>query len=85
MVAHFEYDSKKSEANFERHGIDFIDAQELWATTHVVIPAKDVAGEPLRHLREDDGKSLCGYFYEKERGNPFDQLSSGRRKMGENP
>ncbi len=45
MVAHFEYDSKKSEANFERHGIDFIDAQELWATTHVVIPAKDVAGE----------------------------------------
>jgi len=26
----FEFDSKKSAANFEKHGIDFKDAQDLW-------------------------------------------------------
>jgi len=26
----FEYDSKKSTSNLEKHGIDFVSAQELW-------------------------------------------------------
>ena len=26
----FEFDSKKSESNKKKHGIDFIEAQELW-------------------------------------------------------
>lgn len=26
----FEYDAIKSDANLEKHGIDFIEAQELW-------------------------------------------------------
>lgn len=26
----FEFDESKSQANLEKHGIDFLDAQELW-------------------------------------------------------
>ena len=26
----FEFDPKKSESNLEKHGIDFIEAQEIW-------------------------------------------------------
>lgn len=26
----FEFDPKKSESNLEKHGIDFVDAQEIW-------------------------------------------------------
>ncbi len=37
----FEFDEKKSQANLEKHGIDFIDAQQLWDDTDLLeIPAK---------------------------------------------
>lgn len=37
----FEFDEDKSRANFEKHGIDFIDAQKLWNDKNrVVITAK---------------------------------------------
>ena len=44
----FEFDPKKSRLNWERHGIDFEDAQALWEEFHVVIAAKPVAAE-VRH------------------------------------
>ena len=37
----FEFDERKSQANFEKHGIDFIEAQELWIDPYFIeIPAK---------------------------------------------
>jgi hypothetical protein len=37
----FEFDPNKSESNLERHGIDFIHAQELWLDLdRVEVPAK---------------------------------------------
>jgi len=37
----FEYDSRKSESNRKKHGIDFDSAQELWDDPFLVeIPAK---------------------------------------------
>ncbi len=37
----FEYDSQKSQSNFEKHGIDFEKAQALWADAdYLEIPAK---------------------------------------------
>ena len=41
----FEYDAQKSRSNKERHGVDFETTQELWETTHIVIPARNVKGE----------------------------------------
>jgi uncharacterized DUF497 family protein len=39
----FEFDKIKSEANIKKHGIDFIDAQELWHDPDcIVFPAKTV-------------------------------------------
>ena len=36
----FEFDERKSQANLEKHGIDFIEAQELWTDPYFVeIPA----------------------------------------------
>ena len=33
---YFEYDEKKSNSNLGKHGIDFLDAQELWLDPDVI-------------------------------------------------
>ena len=39
----FEYDKVKSAANHKKHGIDFLEAQELWNDPDcIVIPARTV-------------------------------------------
>jgi uncharacterized DUF497 family protein len=37
----FEFDPRKSESNKSKHGIDFVEAQALWKSKHVVLSAKD--------------------------------------------
>lgn len=44
-MAGFEYDPNKSRENERRHGINFVQAQELWDSTHIIIPAKNVSWE----------------------------------------
>ena len=40
-MAFFEFDAKKSESNRTKHGIDFVEAQELWNDPKLLeIPAK---------------------------------------------
>lgn len=41
----FEFDPAKSEANLEKHGIDFLEAQELWADIDRVEFSLQSAGE----------------------------------------
>ena len=39
----FEFDPAKSESNREKHGIDFVDAQELWDDpNHLIVPARSI-------------------------------------------
>lgn len=39
----FEFDERKSQTNLEKHGIDFVQAQELWSDSYLIeIPAKTV-------------------------------------------
>jgi Uncharacterized protein conserved in bacteria len=39
----FEFDAQKSRINLEKHGIDFVQAQELWSDPYLLeIPAKTV-------------------------------------------
>ena len=39
----FEYDTLKSQSNREKHGIDFLEAQELWNDENLLeIPAKTI-------------------------------------------
>ena len=35
-MSDFEYDDDKSQANLEKHGIDFLDAQALWRDTDLL-------------------------------------------------
>lgn len=49
-MASFECDPRKSESNLERHGIDFEEAQKLWAGDYAVLPAKRTAGEERQML-----------------------------------
>lgn len=37
---HFEFDAYKSKANFKKHGIDFVKAQDLWKGPSVEFAAK---------------------------------------------
>jgi uncharacterized protein len=37
----FEFDPPKSESNQPKHGIDFVEAQALWKSKHVLLGAKD--------------------------------------------
>ena len=42
----FEYDEDKSKINKEKHGIDFVEAQNLWQDENaLVVPANIVDGE----------------------------------------
>lgn len=39
----FEFDERKSQGNLEKHGIDFLEAQELWKDPDLLeIPAKNI-------------------------------------------
>jgi uncharacterized DUF497 family protein len=38
----FEFDPQKSESNKAKHGIDFVEAQVIWRSKHIVLCAKDV-------------------------------------------
>lgn len=37
----FEFDPGKSDSNKAKHGIDFVEAQALWKSKHVLLGAKD--------------------------------------------
>ena len=41
----FEFDEKKSESNLDKHGIDFVEAQDLWADVYMVQARLDYGGE----------------------------------------
>jgi uncharacterized DUF497 family protein len=42
----FMFDEAKSQANREKHGIDFVDAQALWLDPHIVTLAARTDKEP---------------------------------------
>ena len=47
----------------ERHGIDFVEAQGLWAEPHLIMPAKTVGGEQRWGLvAKMDGAYWVAFF-----------------------
>lgn len=47
----FEFDPAKSRSNLDKHGIDFLEAQNLWLDERLlVVPARLVAGHEPRWL-----------------------------------
>ena len=45
----FEYDENKSLINKEKHGIDFVDAQNLWQDENALIVPANIIGDEERY------------------------------------
>jgi uncharacterized protein len=53
----FEFDEGKSQANAEKHGIDFVEAQALWSDPNLIeIPAKTLDEPRLLLIGRINGK-----------------------------
>jgi uncharacterized DUF497 family protein len=59
----FEYDDNKSQANLEKHGIDFVKAQDLWLDNRLfVVPATTEEEPRYVVFGMIDGKHWTGVF-----------------------
>ncbi len=58
---YFEFDPKKSDSNKKKHGIDFIEAQELWGDVDLLeIPAKTTDESRFLVIGKIDEKHWAG-------------------------
>jgi len=55
----FEYDENKSQINKEKHGIDFVDAQNLWKNEDALIIAANIVDEEVRYALISVFKDRC--------------------------
>lgn len=55
----FEYDENKSLMNKEKHGIDFVDAQNLWQNENALIVPANIIGEEERYALISIFKDKC--------------------------
>ena len=52
----FEFDPRQSESNKAKHGIDFVEAQALWKSRHVLLSAKDALEKRYLVIGTIDGE-----------------------------
>jgi uncharacterized DUF497 family protein len=60
----FDYDENKSQTNLQKHGIDFVDAQNLWRDPKgIVVPAR-TTGDEVRYalIARHEGKCHVAIF-----------------------
>ena len=55
----FEYDENKSQINKEKHGIDFVDAQNLWRDENALIVPANIVDEEIRYALISKFKNKC--------------------------
>jgi uncharacterized DUF497 family protein len=55
----FEYDENKSQINKEKHGIDFIDAQNLWKDENALIVSANIIDDEVRYALISILKNKC--------------------------
>lgn len=55
----FEYDNHKSQINKEKHGIDFVDAQNLWKDEDALIIAANIIDDEVRYALISVFKDKC--------------------------
>ncbi|MDR0936255.1 MAG: BrnT family toxin [Oscillospiraceae bacterium] len=79
----FEYDKSKSRGNFEKHGIDFVEAQRLWDDGSLLYKPSDYYGSELRWLVTGmiDDKYYTAVI--TTRGNDYIRIISVRRARKE--
>ena len=55
----FEYDENKSKINKEKHGIDFVEAQNLWQDKNALIIPANIVDEEIRFALISMFKNRC--------------------------
>jgi len=55
----FEYDENKSKINKEKHGIDFVEAQNLWQNENALIVPANIVDEEVRFALISLFKGKC--------------------------
>ena len=55
----FEYDENKSQINKEKHGIDFVEAQNLWKNENALIVPANIIDEEVRFALISIFKNKC--------------------------
>lgn len=55
----FEYDENKSQINKEKHGIDFVVAQNLWRDENALIIPANIVDEEIRYALISKFKNKC--------------------------
>ena len=55
----FEYDENKSLVNKEKHGIDFVEAQNLWQNEDSLIVPANITGDEVRYALISIFKDKC--------------------------
>jgi uncharacterized DUF497 family protein len=55
----FEYDENKSKINKEKHGIDFVEAQNLWQNENALIVPANIVDDEVRYALISFFKDKC--------------------------
>ncbi len=55
----FEYDDNKSKINKEKHGINFVEAQNLWQNENALVVLANIIGDETRYALISVFKSKC--------------------------
>jgi len=55
----FEYDEAKSRINKEKHGIDFVEAQNLWQDENALIVPANIVDEEIRYALISTYNNKC--------------------------
>ena len=55
----FEYDENKSEINKDKHGIDFVEAQNLWQNENALIVPANIVDDEIRYALISLFKGKC--------------------------
>ncbi|WP_323763858.1 BrnT family toxin [Marinovum sp.] len=58
----FEWDEAKRQATLEKHGIDFVDAVEIFSTTHLVVGARSEIESRKLAVGELDQETISVIF-----------------------
>jgi uncharacterized protein len=78
----FEFDPKKSDSNKIKHGIDFVEAQDLWLdSARVVLPTINL--EEVRYLLIAQVKEICWSAVFTNRDNKIRIISVRRSRDNE--
>jgi len=79
----FEYDIKKSRINKEKHGIDFVEAQNLWEDENALIVPANITDEEIRYALISRFNQKCYVAIFTMRENLFRIISVRRCRKNE--